>query len=509
MSYKEALIDLEREGERSLSEQIVGAIAGAIESGEVAPGEKLPPTRELAETAGINHLTAVRSYRRLRELGLVSSQVGRGTFVRDAAPAIVPLQAAGVEADSDSTEWQRYVLPAAVESHGDRVMAEMYRHSQARGLIPLSVGYPSSELFPFEPIERAMAAALERHDSRALQYTDIAGLPELVDQLAILSEQRGAPEERSDLIVTSGARQGLTLAARAILRPGDAVACESPTFMGVIESVKSIDTRVIPVPMDSDGLDLDALEALLGREQIRFLAIQPRCHNPTGVDLSPARRTRLLELARRHGFFIVEDGIYGDLRFEGDDRGSLRAESKGHVVYVDSLSKVIGGGMRVGWIAASGPVRERILVEKRADDMHSATLSQLAVAGFLADGAYPDHIEYARDFYRERRDVLLEAVGKHLKGMATCESERPQGGHLWLTLDLPLDESELMTEAVRNGVTFVPGAAMMPQASHLTHMRLSYSFLSPEQLTEGTKRLGRAIRSLSKRPRMSEALPIA
>ncbi len=165
--------------------------------------------------------------------------------------------------------------------------------------------------------------------------------------------------------------------------------------------------------------------------------------------------------------------------------------------------------MRVGWIAASGPVRERILVEKRADDMHSATLSQLAVAGFLADGAYPAHISDAREFYRERRDVLLEAVGKHLKGMATCESDRPQGGHLWLTLDLPLDESELMTEAVRNGVTFVPGAAMMPQASHLTHMRLSYSFLSPEQLTEGTKRLGRAIRSLSKRPRMSEALPIA
>ena len=138
MSYKEALVDLEREGERSLTEQIVGAIAGAIESGELSPGEKLPPTRELAETAGINHLTAVRSYRRLRELGLVSSQVGRGTFVRDAAPAIVPLQAAGSEADADSTEWQRYVLPPAVESHGDRVMAEMYRHSQARGLIPLS-----------------------------------------------------------------------------------------------------------------------------------------------------------------------------------------------------------------------------------------------------------------------------------------------------------------------------------------------------------------------------------
>ena len=148
MSYKTALTELDREGGRSITDQIVGAFSDAIEAGEIGPGEKLPPTRELAETAGVNHLTAVRAYRRLRELGLVSSQVGRGTFVRDAAPAIAPVTAGTADFDADSTEWQRYVLPALAESHGDRVMAEMYRHSQARGLIPLSVGYPSKELFP-------------------------------------------------------------------------------------------------------------------------------------------------------------------------------------------------------------------------------------------------------------------------------------------------------------------------------------------------------------------------
>jgi DNA-binding transcriptional MocR family regulator len=504
MSYKEALNHLERDGERSLTDQIIGAFSGAIESGELLPGEKLPPTRELAETAGVNHLTAVRAYKRLRELGLVSSQVGRGTFVRDAAPASLP-----EPGGADSTEWQRYVLPPAVESHGDRVMAEMYRHSQARGLVPLSVGYPSADLFPFEDISSAMGEALAAHESRALQYTDIAGLPELVEQLTKLSADRDAPEDPRDLVVTSGARQGLTLAARAILRPGEAVACEAPTFMGVLESVKSIDTRVIPIPMDEDGLDLDALEAVLGREEIRFLAIQPRCHNPIGLDLAPARRTRLLELARRHGFFIVEDGIYGDLRFDGDEPGSLRSLDHGHVIYIDSFSKTVGGGLRVGWMAASGPVRDRILVEKRADDMHSATLTQLAMAGFLAEGKYPAHIERAREFYRVRRDALLEGVDKHLRGLASYAAVPEGGGHLWLTLDLPLDESELMSEAVRNGVTFVPGAAMLPDGGNLTHMRLSFGFLEPDQLVEGTKRLGRAIRSLEKRPRVREALPIA
>jgi DNA-binding transcriptional MocR family regulator len=503
MSYKERLSDLVRNGERSLTDQIVTAVSDAISVGELAPGAKLPPTRELADLAGVNHLTAVRSYKRLRELGLVTSEVGRGTFVRDTAPIAIDAE------DADGTDWQRYVLPPRQESHSDRVMAEMYRHSKARGLIPLSVGYPSEQLFPYEAISRALVEALESHDSTALQYTDIAGLPELVEQLAALSELRGAPEDPGDIVVTTGARQGLTLAARAVLRPGEAVACESPTFMGVIESVRSMDTRVFPVPVDEDGLDLDALEALLSREQIRFLAVQPRCHNPTGVDLAVDRRRRLLALAQRHGFFIVEDGIYGDLRFDDKEVQSLRSESHGHVIYVDSLSKTVCGGVRVGWIAASGPVRDRILVEKRADDMHSATLTQLAIAGFLAAGEYPAQIERAREFYRGRRDALVAAARKHLKGLATPVTDEPNGGHLWLTLDLPLDESELMTEAVRNGVTFVPGAAMLPEASPLTHMRLSYGFLDDDKMAEGAKRLGRAIRSLADRPRLSEPLPLA
>src|SRR3954447_11298369 len=242
MSYKQKLNELKRGGERSLIEQMVGAFREGIASGEIPAGEKLPPTRELAELAGVNHLTAVRVYRRLRELGLVTSQVGRGTFVRESAG--VNLRGA----DGNSPEWQQYVLPPIAESAGDRAMDEMYRHSQARGLIPLSVGYPSAELFPFEQMRRAMSQALESHDSQALQYTDIAGLPELVEAVTALSAARGAPEEPSNILITSGARQALTLVARAILRPGDIAACESPTFMGVLESLRDTGARVLPIP---------------------------------------------------------------------------------------------------------------------------------------------------------------------------------------------------------------------------------------------------------------------
>jgi 2-aminoadipate transaminase len=502
MSYKDKLGHLEHTGERGLGEQMISALREAIASGELVPGEKLPPTRELAELADVNHLTAVRVYRRLRELGLVTSQVGRGTFVRESAP-VLESDGAG-----DDPGWQRYVLPPVAESAGDRAMDEMYRHSQARGLIPLSVGYPSAEIFPFAEIERAMSEGLRTQDSRALQYTDIPGLPELIEQVAALSASRGAPEDPSNILITTGARQGLTLAARAVLRPGDVAACESPSFMGVIESLKDTGARVMSVPVDADGLDTSALEELLARQEIKLLALQTRCHNPTGADLSPARRAHLIELARRHGFFILEDGLYADLRFEGEDPGSLRREAPSHVIYVDSFSKIVSGGLRVGWVASSGPVRERLLRAKRTDDMHSATLTQLAMAGFLAAGAYPDHLERARDFYRERRDALYEGVQRHLGGLVAVE--RPGGGgHLWLTLGVSVDEGELMTEAVRHGVTFVPGSAVIPEPDVGTHLRVSFGFLDADKLVEGARRLGRAIRAVDEQERPSAALPIA
>lgn len=225
MSYKSRLSHLERDGERSLTQQLVDLIAVAIESGELAADEKLPPTRELAELAGVNHLTAVRAYRRLRELGLVSAHVGRGTFVRGAARA--PARSV-----PDSIAWQRYALPESDETYGDRVLAEMYTHSVTEGLIPLSVGYPSARIFPTDGFRAAADAILRSEPERAMQYSDVRGTPELAEQIAALSAARGAPEDGDDIVVTTGAAQALTVAMRAILRPGDVAACEDQLRLG-------------------------------------------------------------------------------------------------------------------------------------------------------------------------------------------------------------------------------------------------------------------------------------
>ena len=501
MSYKDRLSDLDRAGETSLTQQLVDVIAGAIESGELAPDAKLPPTRELAELAGVNHLTAVRAYRRLRELGLVSAHVGRGTFVRGAAR---PPEASRV---ADSIAWQRYALPEYEELFGDRVLADMHQHFQAEDLIAFSVGYPSERIFPTEAVREATDRVLHEEADRALQYTDVQGVPELVDQIAALSAERGAPEDPRDILITNGASQALALTMRALLEPGDVVACEDPSFMSVIRALRASGARVHGVPTDEDGLDVDALEELLSRTEIKLVGIQPRLHNPTGRDLSPERRARLLELARRHGFFIVEDGIYGDLRFEGDDPGSLRAEAPAHVIYCDSLSKTLAGGLRCGWVAASGPVLERIIAEKRADDIHSNTLTQLVVARYLETGAYAEQASRAREFYRDHYAVLSEAIEEHLGPIASYP-EPLGGGHVWLTLDAPLSERELLEETSRNGVAYVPGTAMTIERRRDLSMRLSFGFLEPDEIVEGVRRLAESVRSLSRRPARREVAPV-
>ena len=241
-----------------------------------------------------------------------------------------------------------------------------------------------------------------------------------------------------------------------------------------------------------------------------MLALQPRMQNPTGRDLSPERRERLVELAVRHGFFIVEDAIYSPLRFEGTDHGSLRPSAPEHVIYIHSLSKVLSPGLRAGWVVASGPVLERIAQEKRTDDMTSATLPQLIAAHFLAGRpAYDEQIERSIEFHREGRDAMLAAIESHLGGVARPAFHPLGGGHVWLRLHESVDERLLYAAAVHEGVNFVPGAATMPERPDGTFMRISFSFLDPDELREGVRRLGVAIRSVQRAAPPARAMPLA
>lgn len=491
MSYKVDMTDIDREGTVSVTQQLADRFAAAIESNELAPGDKLPPTRALATEAGINHLTAARVYKRLAEDGFVTAAVGRGTFVRSLTPS------AEVEHGDD---WQRLALPDRSPSYSEEALADAFAFANDREVISLATGWPSPDLYPTEALTQITHEVVDEVGVEAFTYLTAPGLDDLREQLAERGRRVGYATDAEEVIVTSGAQQAIDLTVRALLEPGDVVAVESPTYSGLLSVLRAAGAQVIGVPVDDDGLDVDALEALVGHDEVKLVALQSGCQNPTGCDLSDARREQLAGLARERNLLVLEDGVYGDLRFDGGKPRALRALAPAHVVYVDSLSKTVGGGLRVGWIAARGPVRERLALLKLESDFHSPTLTQHIAARYLASGAYGEHLKRTAPLYQRRRDALLEALDRHLPG--EIHAPVPHGGHhVWATLTRPTDERTLYTESIRHGVSFVPGGAVSTERRTQTSMRLSFSLLEPAEVEEGIKRLARALREVRRRAR--------
>src|SRR4051794_5420834 len=496
MSYK---IDLSHHPGLPLTQQLVERFARAIDDGLLAPGEKLPTTRELARDAEVNHLTAARVYRRLAELGYVTASVGRGTFVRALPPVV---QGAPDE------DWQIAALPPRTTSWRERMLQDVMRLAAQGDVVTLAAALPDAAAFPTAELRTIADAVFAEEGGGALGYGDVEGLPALRRELATLGARQGFASSPDEIIVTSGARQAVDLVARTVLGPGDTCCVESPSFVGSLVSLEGTGARVLGVPVDADGLDVVALERHLTRHEVKLVALQSACQNPTGRSLAPERRRRLLELARERSFFVLEDGVYSRLGFDGAEPAMLRAEAPDHVIYVDSTSKTIGGGLRIGWIAASGPVFARLSALKMATDLHTSSLDQHIVARYLASGSHEELLVRARGFYRERCDALLAALDRHLAG--EYDALRPLGGHnLWLTLRRRVDERALYAEALRHGVTFTPGHAALVDESGRAAMRLSFSLATPERLDEGIRRLSAALRSLVRADGRSATGPFA
>jgi DNA-binding transcriptional MocR family regulator len=496
MSYKPTLSDLDRSGGASLTARIAERIAADIEDGVLAPGDKLPTTRELAAHASINHLTAARIYRRLAEQGYVTAHVGRGTFVRTHPP---------VEGGSDDDDWQLGVLPSQMATYAQQVLAESV--GTGRDAIPLDAGFPSDDLLPVTEMTE-LAATVAQRTAAGLPYVPVEGVPELRATLAGLGAADGWATHPDEIIVTTGARQAIDLVARAVLGPGDVAVVESPTFTGTLISLQATGARVLPLPIDEDGADIGVLERILARHEVKLVAVQSGCQNPTGADLSDARRARLVQLARERGFFVLEDGVYATMTLEGRPRPRMRGLAPAHVIYVDSLAKTVGGGLRVGWIAASGHVHGRLVRLKMDTDLCSAALPQQLAAAWLTGDRHARHLAHVLPLYRERRDLLLAALERHLGDEATWTT--PAGGqHVWVTLRRAVDERALHAEALRTGVAFLPGGAAQAEPAARTSLRLSFSYVDLDDLDEGVRRLARALRAVRRRQPMGATAPMS
>jgi DNA-binding transcriptional MocR family regulator len=484
MSYKFDLSHIQRDSDQSITAQLVELVRAAIDDGRLPPGAKLPTTRALAEDAGVNHLTVVRAYKRLATEGFVTASRGRGTFVRQAPPSVAP-------ADS---RWQHAILPRAQRSYVSQVVSDTWHAPTVGDHINLANGWTADDHLPIGELARLSADVFAEVGAEALSYGDAEGLWELRERLARIGTAAGFASEADEILVTNGARQAIDLVTRTIIRPGDVVVTESPTFMGTLASLEESGARVFGVPYDEEGLDIAALEQILARHEVKAVLVQTGSQNPTGQDMTQERVEQLLALARERSFFVVEDGVYATIRFGSGEPSRMRALAPDHVVYVDSLSKTLGGGLRVGWVAASGEVRRRIADLKLATDFHTPGLTQQIAARWLAGDVHERHLRQLSVETGRRADAMMSSIEQRLGDEVSATA--PKGGHhIWLTFRRPIDERLLMAEAMHQGMSFTPGGATTVEGDGLDGVRLSFPRFDEERLDEGVRRFAAAVRA--------------
>jgi 2-aminoadipate transaminase len=377
---------------------------------------------------------------------------------------------------------------------------ELLKLLEDPALISFAGGLPAPELFPAEELEAAATRVLRKQGALALQYGPTEGYGPLRELVARHMRRYAIEVGRDNVLITSGSQQGLDLAGKLLINPGDHVVTEDPTYLGALQAFTSYQARYLTVPIDDDGMRVDRLEEAL-RAGPKFVYVLPNFHNPGGVTLSLARRRRLVDLCARYGTPILEDDPYGQLRYTGEHLPALvRLDAEqhgraggghqgGNVLYLGTLSKTLAPGLRVGWVVAPPDVIARLTQMKQGADLHTSTFAQV-VAYETARGGFLDrHLRRLRQAYSRRREAMLRALERHFP--AGVRWTRPEGGlFLWVTLPEGLDASGLLPDALAAKVAFVPGASFHARGGGANTLRLNFSYSRPEVIEEGIRRLG-------------------
>ncbi len=360
-------------------------------------------------------------------------------------------------------------------------------------IISFAGGLPNPELFPLEPLAEATQQVLAEKGPESLQYSTTEGDPELRAWIADRYRVRfGLDVDPSIVLVTTGSQQCLDLAAKVFIDPGTKVLVERPGYLGAIQAFSLFEPEFVTVELTDEGPDLDALEAEMAKGGIKLYYAVPNFQNPSGRRYTIKARQRVAELCNEHGVLFMEDDPYGELRFEGEHLPPVYSFTNGESLLMGSFSKIAAPGFRLGWMVAPADIHSKLVTAKQASDLHTSTLNQAILVRWLATGDLDQHIERIRDRYREHRDVMLAAVNEHFpEGVqVTC----PEGGmFLWVTLPNGLSSMDLLEEAVRCKVAFVPGRPFYVDGSGENSLRMNFSNANPERIREGVIRLGRAL----------------
>ncbi len=361
-------------------------------------------------------------------------------------------------------------------------------------VVSFAGGMPATSALDMEAVEAVASQVIRTSGATALQYGVGQGRAELREQLVHVMAASGVPAHADDLMITVGGQQALELIATCFLDPGDVVVAEGPTYVGGIGAMSSHQADIRHVPMDADGMQVDALEELLQRlaaegARVKYVYTIPNHQNPAGVSLSVERRHRLAELAEIHDLLLVEDDPYGLLDFAGEIRPSLRSLVPDRVVYVGTVSKILAPGLRTGWIAAPRPIRDKLILLREAADLCPSNLTQMIVETWFASQPWLEQVKRFTELYREKADAMLRALRSELP--EGVHWTRPRGAfYVWLTLPSGIDSSDLLAKAINHRVAYVPGRGFYADGSGGDKLRLCFSYPEVARITEGVQRLG-------------------
>ena len=484
-------IPLDRDNHVPLYQQIEEFLREQIKSGALPPKARLPASRDLANHLGVNRITVTTAYADLEAEGLIYSRLGSGTFVAP-PPTRLPEATGDHISARDWPQWQQALLSQTwlpIHRQIDQWLKSVTRDD----VISFADGLGATDSMPVDDFRKALQLVLRRDGVGALGYGERAGYLPLRQTIAQLLTNQGIATHPDHVLITSGSQQALSLIARLLLRPGDSVLVENPTYMSAIELFRSMDVRLCSVPMDNQGMQVDRVEALLRIYRPKLIYTMPNFQNPTGVCLSGARRRQLIALIDRYQMPIVEDEYVGDLRYGGHVQPALKTlDPGGHVIYVSTFSKMLMPGLRVGYLVAAGPVYDRLLAAKYTTDLATSNLVQRALEAYITVGRYEAHLRKACQVYRQRRDVMLDALKAYAPAGTRWLS--PQGGlFIWLQLPADLKADQLYPIAAEEGVTFMPGSVFYPGERCQSCMRLNFAVHPSDMIQEGIRRLGRAI----------------
>lgn len=371
---------------------------------------------------------------------------------------------------------------------------EIFKLLDKPGIISFAGGAPDPELFPCEQLARAASDVLLNNGKVALQYGVTEGYTPLRDwvKARLISQGIISEGDFNETIIVSGGQQGIDLAAKSLLNPGDGVVCELPSFVGGLNCFRSYNAEIYGVTVKSDGIDMEELEELLrAHRNIKVIYTIATFQNPSGITMSLEKRKKLLKLADEYDFIIFEDNPYGELRFDGEDVQTMKSmDTEGRVVYLGSFSKILSPGLRLGFTSCHKDLMERMIICKQVQDVHTNVFAQMTAYEYVKNNSIDEHIARLRKVYGEKCRFMCECMDKYFPKSVTHTT--PQGG-IFLFCEMPEghDTKELMAKAVERGVAFVPGSTTMidDKASYST-FRMNYSTASFEQIENGIKILG-------------------